>query len=154
MFKATEFERKISKINIHMDLQINLSLRRTSDHYLSVSPVIVMRSCSELKMYIYMCAKFLEGKQIMKAEKISCRKNHWISCRKNHWNTMTACMQHPYWNRELRNPQQTMPLVHKITFKQIVKCYPNTFKKHWNNTGTICLNVILPTWVILAQWVN
>ena len=87
--------------------------------FITVSPVIVMRSCSELKMYIYICAKFLEGKQFMKAEKINCRKNH--------WNTMTACMQHLYWNRELRNPQQTIPLVHKITFKQIVEVLSQYF---------------------------
>ena len=27
-----------------------------------------------------------------------------------------------------------------------MKCYSNAFKKHWNNIGTICLNIILRTW--------
>ena len=26
------------------------------------------------------------------------------------------------------------------------KCYFNAFIKHWNNTGTVCLKVILWTW--------
>ena len=36
MFKATENERKIKEINLFIDLQINLFLCRTSDHYFSL----------------------------------------------------------------------------------------------------------------------
>ena len=43
MFKATEVEREIREINLFVDLQINLSLCRTSDHYLSLCQVIVMK---------------------------------------------------------------------------------------------------------------
>ena len=32
---------------------------------------------------------------------------------------MNACMLRPYWNGESENLQQDMPLVHKITFRQI-----------------------------------
>ena len=42
MFKANEVERKI-KINLLIDMQINLSSFRTSDHFfLAVPPAIVM----------------------------------------------------------------------------------------------------------------
>ena len=42
MFKVTEVERKIKEINILTDIQINLSLCRTSDHYFSSSlPTLV-----------------------------------------------------------------------------------------------------------------
>ena len=37
MCKATEVERKIRERNLLIDLQINLSSCRTSDHYLSLS---------------------------------------------------------------------------------------------------------------------
>ena len=56
---------------------------------------------------------------------------------------MTTCMQHPYWKRDSGNPQRTMPLVRKITFKKLSKCYSNNFKKHWNDDGQLCLKVIL-----------
>ena len=36
-----------------------------------------------------------------------------------------------------------MPLVCKITFKKLSRCYSNAFKKHWNNTGQLCLKVVL-----------
>ena len=47
--------------------------------------------------------------------------------------------------RKSGNPQRTISVVRKITFKQ-TKDYSNAFKKHWNNTGTIGLNVSLRTW--------
>ena len=31
-------------------------------------------------------------------------------------------------------------------FQTNCQCYSDAFKKHWNNTGTICLNIILQTW--------
>ena len=43
MFKAAEVEREIREINLFVDLQINLSLCRTSDHYLSLCQLIVMK---------------------------------------------------------------------------------------------------------------
>ena len=43
MFKAAEVEREIREINLFVDLQINLSLCRTSDHCLSLCQVIVMK---------------------------------------------------------------------------------------------------------------
>ena len=36
MFKATEAEKKIREINLFMDMQINLSLCRTSENYFSL----------------------------------------------------------------------------------------------------------------------
>ena len=44
MFKANEVERKIREVNLLIDMQINLSSFRISDHFfLAVSPAIVMR---------------------------------------------------------------------------------------------------------------
>ena len=43
-------------------------------------------------------------------------------------------------------PQQTISLVAKLLSNKLSKCYFNAFKKHWNNTGEICLNIILKTW--------
>ena len=61
MFKVTEVERKIKEINILTDIQINLSLCRTSDHYFSSSlPTLVQN--------------FLEGWQITAAEKMWLQK--------------------------------------------------------------------------------
>ena len=40
---------------------------------------------------------------------------------------MTACMQCPYRNGVLGYPQRTMPLVRKITFKQIVEVLFQSF---------------------------
>ena len=37
MFKAAKVERKIREINLLINMQINLSSCRTSDHYLSLS---------------------------------------------------------------------------------------------------------------------
>ena len=37
MFKTTETEREIREINPLIDMQINLSLCKTSDHYFSLS---------------------------------------------------------------------------------------------------------------------
>ena len=37
MFKATEVERKIRETNVLIDLQMNLSSCKTSDHYFSLS---------------------------------------------------------------------------------------------------------------------
>ena len=135
MFKATEVERKIREINLLIDLQVNLSQCRNSDHYFSVSPVIVIRTHQELKCIIYIYEEFLEGKKIMAAEKMQ-QESHLVylpeipgleqssmlgRLHKNHWNTMTACMQHPYGNGESGNSQQTISLVCKITSKQIVE---------------------------------
>ena len=54
-----------------------------------------------------------------------------------HWNTMTASMQHQGCNRESGNPKQTISLVCKITFKEILKvlfqCILNKLEKHWDN---------------------
>ena len=50
---------------------------------------------------------------------------------------MTVCMQHPFWNGVSGNPQQTMSLVCKMTFKQIVEmlfqCFQKALEQHWNN---------------------
>ena len=40
---AAEVEREIREVNLFVNLQINLSLCRNSDHYLSLSQVIVMK---------------------------------------------------------------------------------------------------------------
>ena len=51
-------------------MQVNLSSWRTSDHYFSVSPVIIMELVRNLKCIVYACITFLEDKQIMAAEKM------------------------------------------------------------------------------------
>ena len=62
---------------------------------------------------------------------------HWVGCRKIHWNTMTVCMQRP-------NGQYHYSA--KLLSNKSSNCYSNAFKKHWNNSGTICfLKVILRT---------
>ena len=38
------------------------------------------------------------------------------------------------------------PQYPKLLSNKLLKCYSNAFKKHQNNTGTICLNIILWTW--------
>ena len=61
MFKANEVERKIREVNLLIDMQINLSSFRISDHFfLAVSPAIVMRlTWKERKMhYLRMCKIF------------------------------------------------------------------------------------------------
>ena len=59
---------------------------------------------------------------------------------------MTGCMYRLYCKGEPGIPQRAISLVREITFKQIVKMLSKASKKHCNNTGTICLNVILRTW--------
>ena len=50
---------------------------------------------------------------------------------------MTAGMQRPYRKGVLGHPQRTMPLVRKITFKQIVEvlfqCFFKELKQHFKN---------------------
>ena len=108
-------------------------------------------------MYHLRMRKILEGKQIMTAEKLQL-KSHCVYPpeiirtsslgrlqKKIIGNTMTAFMQHLHCNRESGNPQPPISLVCKITFKQIaevLKCYSNAFKRHWNNTETISFNII------------
>ena len=63
---------------------------------------------------------------------------------------MTACMQHLYQNEESGNPQRTVPLV-EIVSNKLLKYYSNAFKKDWNNTGIICLNIIVQTWDMFSH---
>ena len=80
------------------------------------------------KMYNYACAKFLEGKQVMEAEKMWYKShvcppeitqtNLLIRLQKKPLEHNDCCMQYPYRNG---NPQRMMPLVHKINFKHIFK---------------------------------
>ena len=43
-------------------------------------------------------------------------------------------------------PSGQYPYSAKLLSIKFSKCCFNDFKKHWNNTGTICLNIILQTW--------
>ena len=70
MFKAAKVERKIREINLFIDMWINLSSCRTSDHYFLLSLQRFYADSLELKMCIYASAKFLESKQIMTVEKM------------------------------------------------------------------------------------
>ena len=70
MFKATEIERKIREINLLINMQTNLSSCTTSDHYFLCVSSHCHGTRQELKMYyVQTCAKVLEDKQIMVAEK-------------------------------------------------------------------------------------
>ena len=128
MFKTTEVERKTRKINLLIDLQINISSCRTSYLYFSLlSSDFHADSIGTKNVIIYTCAK-LKGKQIIAAEKMYhvyspeiIQSTSLARLWKNHWNTMTACLQRPYQNGESENLQRTMSLVSKITFKQIVE---------------------------------
>ena len=70
MFKATEVEREIREINQFIDLQINLSLYRNSDHYFLLS--LQWFSCGLITKNVLstLLQKFLEGQQIMAAKKM------------------------------------------------------------------------------------
>ena len=56
---------------------------------------------------------------------------------------MNSGMKYPYRNR-VRKP--SISLICKTTFKQIVSVFQMHFKKHWINTGAVCLNRILQPW--------
>ena len=56
---------------------------------------------------------------------------------------MNSGMKHPYHNRVRKPP---ISLIFKTTFKQIVSVFQMHFKKHWINTGAVCLNRILQPW--------
>ena len=43
-------------------------------------------------------------------------------------------------------PNGQHPQSIKLLSNKLLKSYSNVFKKHWNNTGTIRLNIILQTW--------
>ena len=133
MFKAAEVGRKIRETNLLINMQINLSSSRISDLYFQLSlqqlswDLLGTKNISSTHV-----PKCLEGKQIVATENMW-QKSHRVyppeiinqfagyAAEKNHWDTMTACMQHLYCNEISGNPQQTISLVYKITFKQISK---------------------------------
>ena len=43
-------------------------------------------------------------------------------------------------------PNKQYPQSAKLISSKLLKCYSSAFKMHWNNTGTICLNMVLQTW--------
>ena len=76
MFKATEGERKIRELNLLIDMQINLTQCRNSDHYFSLFlQRLSWDSLGTKNVSSTHAQKFLEGKQTMAAEKIR-QKSH------------------------------------------------------------------------------
>ena len=63
---------------------------------------------------------------------------------------MTACMEHPYHNRESGKHTGQYPQSAKLVSNKLSKCYCNNFKNH-QNTGTICLTIVLQTWGMFSQ---
>ena len=66
---------------------------------------------------------------------------------------MTVCMQRPYCNGELENPQRTRQKHYsaELLSNKLSNCYSNASKEYWNNSDTIYfLNVILRTWDIFC----
>ena len=47
-------------------------------------------------------------------------------------------------NQETTN--RKYPWSAKLLSNKLLKCYSNAFTKHWDNTGTICLDITLQTW--------
>ena len=64
MFKAADVERKIREINLLIDMKINLSSCRTSDHYFSLSLQRLSWDSLKTKNVPSTHANFLEGKQV------------------------------------------------------------------------------------------
>ena len=73
--------KKIKEINILTDIQINLSLCRTSDHYFS-------SSLQRTNVYLHLCKIFWGVSKSWLQKRCGCKKNH--------WNTVTDCMQCMY----------------------------------------------------------
>ena len=142
MFRETKVEKRENNSLINM--QINLSLCRTSGHYfLPPSP---RRLSQNLKMYhLHMCkidVVEIIMYIILKYYKLAL-SGGFI---KNYSKAVTACIQHLHCNGESGNPQQTISLFCKILLNKFLKRCFNAFKRHWINTETICLNKNLQTW--------
>ena len=127
MFKATEVERKTRKINLLIDLQ-KLIFSSIISHYLSCKcrkDSLGTKNVSCTNVQNWKVNKSLRQKRCGKWYHVyppeiiqsTLLGRLW----KNHWKTMTACIQRPYQNGASENLQQTMSLVRKITFKQIVE---------------------------------
>ena len=139
-------------------MQISISFCRTSDHYLSVIPAIFKgRFFRNKKMYHLHFPKFLEGKQIMAVDEMQ-QKSHCVSPPE----TTQTCSLGRRQKKSVehndclyvaslllkshKTPNGQCLQSAKLLSNKLVKCYSNAFKRHWNNTGTICLNIILQTW--------
>ena len=117
MFKATEAEMKIRETNLLINMQINLFLCRTSQHYFLLSLQQLLWDQLGIKN-----ASTTHAQNVRRVNKLGqqkrCGRNHIMHFLKQykliHW-------VNPYHNRESGNPQQTIPVVHKIIFKQIVE---------------------------------
>ena len=127
MFKATEVERKTRKINLLIDLQ-KLIFSSIISHYLSCKcrkDSLGTKNVSSTHRQNWKVNKSLRQKRCGKWYHVYppeiIQSTLLGRLRKSHWKTMTACIQRPYQNGESENLQQTMSLVRKITFKQIVK---------------------------------
>ena len=58
---------------------------------------------------------------------------------------LLACSIHiATGSSKVPNRQYSQPA--KLLSNKFSKCYSNAFKKYWNNTKTVCLNIILQTW--------
>ena len=53
--------------------------------------------------------------------------------------------------QRVRKPNRQCLYSAKLLSNKLLKCYPNTFKKNWNNTRSICLNVNLHIWDIFLH---
>ena len=117
MFKAADVERKIREINLLIDMKINLSSCRTSDHYFSLSLQRLSWDSLKTKNVPSTHANFLEGKQVP-AEIIQSSSLCTLQKKSSKHND---CLLRPYRNGRLGDTQWTISLMPKITFKQIVE---------------------------------
>ena len=63
---------------------------------------------------------------------------------KKHWNTVAVCMQRLYCSIRKHSTDNIRSL--QNYFKPIAEVYYfSDFKNHWNNTGAMCLTLILWT---------
>ena len=148
MFKATEVERKIRDITLLIDMQINLSSWRTSEHYFSlsiqqlswdwlgtknVSSMLAQNVCKINKSWQQMRQKshpayppeIIQTSSLSKMQKKSLEHNDCL-------HVVSVSQQ-----RVRKPPTDNIPSPQN---------YFQTNCQQWNNTGTICLNVTLQTW--------
>ena len=142
MLKETENERKIREINLLIKCK-QISLNAECQTIISCC-----LSChchethSDLKLYYLHI--HMEDKQMMTTEKMQQKSNqHAGQALEEIIGTqlLLVCSIHiATENSKILNRQYSQPA--KLLSNKFSKQYPNAFKKYWNNTETVCLNII------------
>ena len=158
MFKAAEVERKIREINLLIDMQIKLSLYRTSDHYISSLQQLSWDSLGTKNVSLRMRKSF-GSQQIMAAEKTQQKIHRVYPPEIIQTSSPGRLQKRPLEHNDcllicsvrIARESQDSPNGQYLQFPQLLSnklsnCYSNAFKKHQNDTGTICLKIILRTW--------